>query len=410
MWQIKVSVFLLLLCIALTSALDNGLARTPPMGWLDWERFRCNIDCKNDPKNCISERLFKEMADHLAADGYLAAGYKYLIVDDCWLDKKRDDQGRLQANATRFPSGMKGLGDYIHSKGLLYGVYGDIGSLTCEKYPGMEGHFDLDAQTMADWGADYVKIDGCNADPTYMNVTYPQLGLALNKTGRPMVYSCSWPAYVRWKGFPVQYSLMAKYCNLWRNFDDIQDTYHSLSTIIDYWANPEKSMADVASPGSWNDPDMLIIGNKGLTIDESKMQMAIWAVTASPLIMSNDLRDISSEAKAILLNSEAIAVDQDTLGIQGTRVWRKSSGAELWKRPLYKNEIAVVTAYRVLASEMKTNALSITFTWSDLGIPATKMMEVRDIFAKKTVGRYQGSFTANNVPINGVMFLRLTPV
>ncbi|ESN90211.1 hypothetical protein HELRODRAFT_182708 [Helobdella robusta] len=172
--SINVSVFLvgraILFAIIFTScllkilALDNGLTRTPPMGWLSWERFRCNVDCKNDPNNCISEKLFMDMADKMASGGYKKAGYEYVIIDDCWSEKKRDQNGRLQADKNRFPSGIKKLADYIHSKGLKFGIYGDFGTLTCGGYPGSIYYLEADANTFAEWGVDYFKMDGCYAE------------------------------------------------------------------------------------------------------------------------------------------------------------------------------------------------------------------------------------------------------
>jgi len=148
----------LLTMAGLSSALDNGLARTPPMGWLAWERFRCNTDCENDPHNCISERLFMQMADLVISDGYYDAGYRYINIDDCWLAHERDRRGKLQPDATRFPSGIKALGDYVHSKGLKFGIYEDYGNYTCAGYPGILGHLKEDADTFESWGVDYVKV------------------------------------------------------------------------------------------------------------------------------------------------------------------------------------------------------------------------------------------------------------
>jgi alpha-galactosidase len=188
----------LLLCavyIPLGQTLDNGLALTPPMGWMHWQRFRCLVDCDAYPDECINEKLFRSMADHLAADGYLEAGYEYLIIDDCWASKERDDQGRLQPNATRFPNGIKALADYVHSKGLKFGIYGDYGTKTCAGYPGSYGHLETDAKTFAEWEVDYLKLDGCYADVDNLEQGYIEMGRYLNQTGRPIVYSCSWPAY-----------------------------------------------------------------------------------------------------------------------------------------------------------------------------------------------------------------------
>lgn len=213
---------LLALVLALPAlGLENGLARTPPMGWLAWERFQCNTDCVRDPENCISERLFKEMADALVTEGYRDAGYQYVNIDDCWSTMERDATGRLQPDPVRFPSGMKHLADFIHARGLKFGIYGDVGTKTCVGYPGSMGHLYTDAQSFADWTVDMVKMDGCNAGIHEFERLYTDFHNAINRTGRPMVYSCSWPAYEVLHGTTPNYNKIGKYCNLWRNYMDI---------------------------------------------------------------------------------------------------------------------------------------------------------------------------------------------
>uniref|UniRef100_A0A4W5J8V4 Alpha-galactosidase n=1 Tax=Hucho hucho TaxID=62062 RepID=A0A4W5J8V4_9TELE len=219
-WELLI--FLLALTSAI-SALDNGLMRTPPMGWMSWERFRCNIDCENDSKNCISENIFRDMADRLAEDGWKEMGYDHVMIDDCWSSMLRDKVGRLQPDLQRFPGGIAKLARYLHDRGLKLGIYGDLGTHTCEGYPGTTlDKIDTDAQTFASWGVDFLKLDAC----------YPLMSKALNATGRTIGYSCSWPAY---RGglppsecfimLPVNYTLLGEICNLWRNYDDIQDSW-----------------------------------------------------------------------------------------------------------------------------------------------------------------------------------------
>ncbi|XP_071512172.1 alpha-N-acetylgalactosaminidase-like isoform X5 [Panulirus ornatus] len=259
--------------------LENGLARTPPMGWLAWQRFRCNTDCVNDPHNCISESLFMQMADIIVNQGYQELGYDIISLDDCWLARNRDSHGRLQADPHRFPSGIAALSDYMHKRGLKFGIYEDYGNFTCAGYPGILGYLQIDAQTFAEWGVDYVKLDGCYSHPVDMDQGYPLFGFYLNQTLRPMVYSCSWPVY---------------------------QTYSGIT---------------------------LIIGNFGLSYEQSKSQMAMWAIFAAPLLMSVDLRTIRPEYRAILQNQAVIAVNQDSLGIQGKRIY-KDKGIEIWARPI----------------------------------------------------------------------------
>lgn len=324
-------------------ALDNGLMRTPPMGWLAWERFRCNIDCTDDPKNCISEQLFKDMADRLAEDGWRELGYVYVNIDDCWSSMDRDEDGRLQADPKRFPSGIPKLADYVHERGLKLGIYGDLGTHTCGGYPGTTlDAITIDAQTFADWGVDMLKLDGCYSNSTMQAEGYPLMSKALNATGRPIAYSCSWPAYQGGLPPKVNYTQLGEICNLWRNYGDIQDSWNSVLSIVDWFSTNQDVLQPAAGPGQWNDPDMLIIGNFGLSLEQSRSQMALWAIMAAPLFMSNDLRALSNEARAILQNKIVINISQDPLGIQGKRLLQEKSRIEVFWRPLSDSASALV--------------------------------------------------------------------
>ncbi|XP_059479744.1 alpha-N-acetylgalactosaminidase-like [Neocloeon triangulifer] len=333
MQQIAFAAFVALSIAGVVSGLDNGLSLTPPMGWLAWERFRCITNCTLYPDDCISDKLFRTMADLLVSQGYAAVGYDYINIDDCWLSKERDANGRLQADPERFPYGIKDLAAYVHSKGLKFGIYEDFGNFTCAGYPGVIDNLKLDAETFASWDVDYVKLDGCYAELVDMETGYPEFGFHMNQTGRPMVYSCSWPAYQTEKGIDPNYTVLAQHCNLWRNYDDIQDSYASLRHILDYFGQKQDDMGPFAGPGHWNDPDMLLIGNYGLSLDQSKLQMALWAILAAPLFMSTDLRTIRPEHKEILQNTRIIAIDQDPLGIQGRIVYNVSK-IEIWTRKI----------------------------------------------------------------------------
>nr|AVA09680.1 putative effector protein [Heterodera avenae] len=304
-------------------SLDNGVARTPPMGWMSWTKFYCETNCAKHPFSCINQQLYMDMADRLAVDGYREAGYEYVHIDDCWMERSRDTQGKLVANLTRFPSGIRKLSEYMHSRGLKLGIYEDIGTKTCAGYPGSYQHYETDAQTFADWKVDYLKVDGCNIDLTTIPNEYPKMGIALNRTGRQIVYSCSWPAYLDFKHEEkINYTAIGYWCNLWRNFDDIYRSWGSVLSIIDFYNKNQEIFRKVQAPGRWNDPDMLIVGNTELTVDQAKVQMSVWAIWSAPLIMSNDLRTIVPEQRDILLNRRVIAVDQDPLGIMGRMVFK----------------------------------------------------------------------------------------
>ncbi|XP_028808856.1 alpha-N-acetylgalactosaminidase-like [Denticeps clupeoides] len=359
-------------------ALDNGLMRTPPMGWLAWERFRCDIDCDNDPKNCISENLFRDMADRLAEDGWKELGYVYVNIDDCWSSMDRDNNGRLQPDPKRFPGGIANLARYLHDRGLKLGIYGDLGTHTCGGYPGTTlDKIQTDAQTFADWGVDMLKLDGCYSNASYQEQGYPLMTKALNATGRPIGYSCSWPAYQGGLPPKVNYTLLGEICNLWRNYGDIQDSWDSVLNIIDWFFDNQDVLQPAAGPGRWNDPDMLIIGDFGLSLDQSRTQMALWAVMAAPLFMSNDLRTLDSSARAILQNRGAIAINQDPMGIQGRRLLKEKNGIEVFWRPLSGSASALVFFSRRddMPFRYQTSLKQLNYT--------TGVYEIYDVFIEK---------------------------
>ncbi|KAM5196555.1 alpha-galactosidase A isoform 2-T2 [Hipposideros larvatus] len=255
-------------------ALDNGLAMTPTMGWLHWERFMCNIDCKEEPDSCISENLFMQMADLMDSEGWKEVGYEYLCIDDCWMAPQRDSKGRLQADPTRFPSGIHHLANYVHSKGLKLGIYADVGKKTCAGYPGSFGHYDIDAETFANWGVDLLKFDGCYCDSVEQLADgYKHMSLALNKTGRSIVYSCEWPLYM-WPFRKPNYTEIRQYCNHWRNTGDVYDSWQSVKSILNWASFNQKTIVSAAGPGGWNDPDM----EDNIEVWERPLSDLAWAV------------------------------------------------------------------------------------------------------------------------------------
>eukprot|EP01084_Bolivina_argentea_P097038 174434_1 len=330
------------------------------MGWANWQRFRCNIDCETYPNDCINEKLFMDMSDRLANDGWKELGYNIIRLDDCWSLKTRDNKTNEQVpDPNRFPNGIKGLSDYIHSLGLKLSLYNDIGSHTCAGYTGVNGNYELDANTFVSWDIDMIFMDGCNANISNYWQTYPMFGAALNKTGKPIIYSCSWPAYIEGHGEIIPsvdnttLVEIAKYCNLWRNYNDIQDSWDSLQGIIQYWNRNYFNYSNdqflyVSGPGNWNDPDMLIGGDNGLSISEAETQFTIWAIVAAPLMMSNDLRSITPKFKSLFQNKEIIDVNQDAMGKQGGVIYsyhdtNPNARLYIWMRELsMNNSIAIV--------------------------------------------------------------------
>lgn len=371
-------------------ALDNGLARTPPMGWNSWNKFGCNV----------SEALIKEAADAVVSSGMKDAGYQYVVIDDCW-QVKRDDSGNIIADSDRFPGGIKAVADYVHSKGLKFGIYSDAGTGTCQNRPGSRGYEFQDARQYAAWGVDYLKYDWCNHGTQNSEASYSIMRDALAKSGRPIVFSlCEWGSTKPW--------LWAKDVgNLWRSTGDISDLWDAggkkddglgVVQILDLLDGTES----YAGPGHWNDPDMLEVGNGGMTTTEYRAHFSMWAILAAPLMAGNDLRSMSSDIHDILTNKEVIAVDQDPMGKQGHRVKRSSDGAEVWSKQMSDGGRAVALLNRG-ASETK-----ITVDWTDLGYPEHLNATVRDLWQHKNLDSAKGSFSAS-VPSHGVVMVLIHP-
>uniref|UniRef100_G1P280 Alpha-galactosidase n=1 Tax=Myotis lucifugus TaxID=59463 RepID=G1P280_MYOLU len=387
-------------------ALDNGLAMTPTMGWLHWERFMCNTDCTEEPDSCISENLFMQMADLMDSDGWKEVGYEYLCIDDCWMAPQRDSKGRLQADPKRFPSGIRHLSNYVHSKGLKLGIYADVGKKTCAGYPGSLGHYDIDAETFADWGVDLLKFDGCHCDTVEQLADgYKHMSLSLNKTGRSIVYSCEWPLYM-WPFKKPNYTEIRQYCNHWRNFGDIYDSWQSVKSILDWTSSNQRTVVSAAGPGGWNDPDMLVIGNFGLSWDQQITQMALWAIMAAPLFMSNDLRHISLQAKTLLQNKDVIAINQDPLGKQGYLL-RKEDNIEVWERPLSK--LAWAVAVVNLQEIGGPRSYTISLASLGQGVACNPACHITELLPVKTkLGFYEWtSFVKTRINPTGTVLLQL---
>ena len=314
----------------------------------------CQTDCEKFPDTCVSKKLFEEMAEQMVTLRLREKGYKYLNIDDCWTSKTRDDQGNLHADKKRFggDEGMKQLSAFIHERELLLGLYTDIGTHTCERYPGLAesdqtlgATMERDLAKFAEFGFDALKVDGCNIHPSLMRDHYVALGGALKKleetTGRKILYSCSLPAYLDGHGNNEQdMKLLQDTCNLWRNYVDVFDDFHTFKTISNHWAQTKDHvMVRAAGPGHWNDPDMLMVGNPGLSLAEQRTQFALYAILAAPLYLSADLRTIEPEALEIALNSDIIQVNQDPLGKQGYVILDEEKGPRrIWMRELSDSE------------------------------------------------------------------------
>ena len=378
--------FLLMACPSF--ALDNGLAKTPPMGWNSWNKFGCNV----------SEDLIRQAADALVSTGMKDAGYQYIVIDDCW-QVSRDNEGNIVPDAQRFPSGVKKLADYIHSKGLKFGIYSDAGTGTCQNRPGSRGYEFQDARQYAAWGVDYLKYDWCNHSTQNSQASYAIMRDALVKSGRPIVFSlCEWGSTQPW--------LWAKDIgNLWRTTGDIvpkwstqkKDDFLGVVEILDL----QDGLQTYAGPGHWNDPDMLEVGNPGMSPTEYRSHFVMWCILAAPLMAGNDIMHMTDDTRAILTNKEMIAIDQDALGIQGHRV-RKDGDLEIWSKQLSDGSRAVALLNRG-AGEQK-----MTANWTDIGYPESLSAQVRDIWNHKDLGKKSGSFSAD-VPSHGVVVIKVKP-
>jgi alpha-galactosidase len=361
--------------------LDDGLARTPPMGWNSWNKFGCDV----------SEGLIKQIADAMVSSGMREAGYRYVVIDDCW-QVYRDTSGTIVADPQRFPDGMKALADYVHSKGLLFGLYTDAGTHTCQGRPGTLGHEAQDARTYASWGVDYVKEDWCNTRGLEADVQYRKFHEALVATGRPIVLSiCEWGSNLPWTFGPGT-------GHLWRTTGDIEDNWTSMLRNADLSSLHQ----DVAGPGGWNDPDMLEVGNGGMTDAEYRAHFSLWAIMAAPLLAGNDLRSMSAATREILTNREVIAADQDSLGVQGWLAEQATPGLEVWVKPLRDGARAVLLLNRTDA------AARIAADWTAVGLDAKARSRVRDLWAHVDRGTFRGSYAAT-VPSHAVVMVTVSP-
>ena len=373
---------LVALCIGLglpARAQNSTIAATPPMGWNSWNHFACKV----------SDAVVRASADAIASNGMKAAGYVYINIDDCW-QGQRDAKGMIQPNS-KFPD-MKALGDYIHSKGLKFGIYSSPCPKTCAGYAGSYQYEEQDAKQYAEWGVDYLKYDWCSAEKVYkpeeMPAVYKKMHDALVATGRPIVYSlCQYGLRRVWEwGASVG-------GNSWRTTEDITANYDRMYSI----AHSEDGIEQYAGPGHWNDPDMLEVGNGRMSHDENVSHMSMWCMLAAPLLAGNDLSNMTPDTLAILTNPEVIAVDQDPKGVQGRWAWQEGP-YEVWVKPLADGSVAALLINRGEDTE------KITANFKDLGISGTK--SARDLWAKKDLGRFTDSFS-DDVPRHGVVMVKL---
>jgi len=379
MKKIILSVVILFLGINLFSQKFENLAMTPPMGWNSWNKFGCDV----------SETMIKRMADAMVQSGLANVGYQYIIIDDCW-QTGRDAEGNILADPIRFPSGIKALAEYVHSKGLKFGIYSCVGEKTCAGRPGGRGHEYQDALMYASWGVDYLKYDFCFHEKLNAEAAYQTMRDALYAAKRPIVFSiCEWGSNQPW--------LWAKDIgNLWRTTKDI---YPCTNCDGDYkfgWLNILEEQVPLwkyAGPGHWNDPDMLEVGNEGMNFLESRSHFAMWCMLAAPLILGNDLSTMSQETLSILSNEEVIGINQDPLGKQAYR-YLTNEGVDIWVKPLSEQRYAIAVLNK------NKDSTTYHFSWKWWGkcffadSPKDGPYKIYNVFEKKNMGSTEEPFEA----------------
>ena len=394
---------LLLLPVIGRAQTRESLSLTPQMGWSSWNNFQGNIN----------EDIIKSIADAMVASGLKDAGYTYINIDDCW-HGKRDADGFIQADPKHFPHGIKALADYVHSRGLKLGIYSDAGSETCAGRPGSLGHEYQDALQYARWGIDYLKYDWCNTTNVNAQGAYQLMRDALQATGRPIFFSmCEWGDNHPWrwaKGIGDSWRIGP---DIWCSFDSthVFPTYIQCSFID--CINRNDSLRSYAGPGHWNDPDMLEVGN-GLSANQDRAHFTMWCMMASPLILGNDVRNMSDETKAILTNRDLIAIDQDKLGVQGLRFLIRE-GLEYWFKPLSNGDWAMTIFNPTRQS------LSCSLNWQDFNLTDEEVSKRSTAFDQNVykiknlwTGRMEGKTTLKSkierkvsVPAQDVITYRL---
>ncbi|GHT10981.1 hypothetical protein AGMMS4956_03310 [Bacteroidia bacterium] len=377
----------------------EGLAQTPQMGWNSWNTFATDIN----------EQLIKDIADAFVTLGLKDAGYEYIVLDDGWMAMERDAQGNLVPHPQRFPNGIKALADYVHSKGLKFGLYNCAGWKTCAGYPGSQGHEYQDALKYAEWGADYLKYDWCNTAPiknmpdkeSYAKEAYTVMSDALRVAGRPILFSlCEWGDNNPWKwAAPIGHSWRST-GDIYHCFDCRKDwgTWQSLGVMQVVNLRNNDTLRRAAGAGHWNDMDMMEVGNGDLTLYENQSHFALWAILNSPLILGNDIRSMSEETRAVLTNKDIIGVSQDALGIQGFK-YKTIDSIEVWAKPLANNEWALLFLNRAKTPSTLTfdwNAEKIVddFAQKELAVSKNNVFKIKDLYANKALGNTKAPLKA----------------
>jgi alpha-galactosidase len=401
---------LLLLHLAAVQAYNNGVARTPPMGWSSW----CTDSiCNAFGKDPCSEHMVKTTADAMVKEGMLELGYNYVTVDDCWSATTRDENGNLRADAKAFPSGIKSLADYVHAKGLSLGLYTCVGTKTCKgDRPGSYGHYEQDARTLASWGVDFIKMDHCGLSGIQASdkEMYGNMSRALNATGRPITFSlCQWGDDEVWKwgaGVAQMFRVQMDHLPLWwlPTTSSGAGVGQGTLQVIEWMAQLRPS--NWTRQYGWLDPDFLMtLYWPTMDYVASRSEYTFWCLWSSPLLVSTDVRHMTADMRSILMNPEAVAINQDESFTSGDRLRKDLNGGQLWARPLANGDKAIVLFHGAISSDAKP--VNVTCRWVELGWPSSARVSVRDVWERQEYGTFEGSFTAEYLAPRDVRFLRL---
>lgn len=385
------------------------LAQTPPMGWNSWNTFATNIN----------EELVKGVVDSMVSMGLRDAGYNYVVIDDGWMMHERDANGNLVADPEKFPNGIKHLADYVHSKGMKFGIYNCAGTQTCGGYPGGRGHEYQDALLYASWGVDYLKYDWCYHGNLTSDAAYTTMRDALYATGRPILFSiCEW-------GDTEPWFWAGDIGHCWRISGDIYPCFDcedrhddGLPTQWSAWGvmkilnmRDNDTLRKYAHPGAWNDFDMMEVGN-GMSLAEDRAHFALWSMLASPLMLGNDVRKTSKQTLEILTNKEIIDINQDKLGIQAFR-YAKQGDLEIWAKPLHDGSWALCflnsgeNQYN-LNFEWKKHILKDAVFNKEIAF-ANTICSVRNLYDKKDIGTTKKNMQAT-IGSHDVLLVKVKPL
>ncbi len=372
------------------------IVKTPPLGWNSWNTFGPNIN----------EQLIREMADAMVETGLRDAGYEYLVIDDCWAMRTRNEKDELVADPEKFPSGMKAVADYVHSKGLKFGMYSCDGTMTCARYPSSFDHEFIDAKTFADWGIDFLKYDNCNRPVNYSGrLLYKRMGLALANCGRDILFSaCNWGAE------ESQNWIKETGAHMWRSTGDIVDNWNSIKELT----LKQLPLLATNGQGCFNDMDMLVVGMGGkgnvgvggCSLEEYRTHFSIWAFFGSPLMIGCDIREMSQEIKEILTNKEILAINQDPAYRQPFQVSTFFDETLIswnaWIKYLEGGDLAI--GFFNLSDNDVNPCLALT----DIGLGSVsgKALHLRNLWTGEDLGVHKDHFEVKTIAPHNCLMLR----